>query len=206
MKLQFGELRISPRVVDRLHELDFTVPELEDAINEHKSELDGEPSVYCGTYHKYNEGSLRGLWVSLSSFDDYDDFINFCNAIHADESDPELMFQDFENFPRCWYSESCFGRETFDKIKQYEELCDEYSKEAVDAFISWKDEDSLDSFKDCYVREAKDEEDYAWDHVHEIYDLSRMQGLENYIDYKKFAEDLFEEDYYFDNGFVFRSS
>ena len=100
MKLQFGELRITPRVVDRLHELDFTVPELEDAINEHKSEHDGEPSVYCGTYHKYNEGSLRGLWVSLSSFDDYDDFINFCNAIHADESDLELRFQDYECFPR----------------------------------------------------------------------------------------------------------
>ena len=36
MRLQFGELNITPRVVARLHELDFTVPELEDAIAEHK--------------------------------------------------------------------------------------------------------------------------------------------------------------------------
>ena len=99
-----------------------------------------------------------------------------------------------------------FWRETCDKIKQYEELCDEYSQEAVDAFLDRKDEDSLDSFKDCYYREAKDEEDFAWDYVHEMYDLSKMQGLENYINYKKFADDLFEEVYYFDNGFVFRSS
>ena len=84
MRLQFGELNITPRVVDRLHELDFTVPELEDAINDHKSPCDGEPSVYCGTYGKYNDGSLCGLWIDLSSFDDYDEFINFCKAIHAD--------------------------------------------------------------------------------------------------------------------------
>lgn len=69
MRLQFGELNITPRVVDRLHELDFTVPELEDAINDHKSPCNGEPSVYCGTYGKYNDGSLCGLWIDLSSFD-----------------------------------------------------------------------------------------------------------------------------------------
>lgn len=55
MRLQFGELNITPRVVARLHELDFTVPELEDAIADHKSPCDGEPSVYVGTYAKYNE-------------------------------------------------------------------------------------------------------------------------------------------------------
>lgn len=61
MRLQFGELNITPRVASRLHELDFTVPELEEAIADHKSHCDGEPSVYCGTYGKYNDGSLCGL-------------------------------------------------------------------------------------------------------------------------------------------------
>ena len=65
MKLQFGELNITPRVVNRLHELDFTVPELEDAVANHKSDCDGEPSVYVGTYGKYNDGSLCGLWICL---------------------------------------------------------------------------------------------------------------------------------------------
>ena len=58
MKLQFGELNITPRVEERLRELDFTVPELQDAIDEHKSPCDGEPSVYCGTYGKYNDGTM----------------------------------------------------------------------------------------------------------------------------------------------------
>ena len=72
MRLQFGELNITPKVVNQLHELDFTVPELEAANAEHKSRCDGEPSVYVGTYGKYNGGEnpLRGLWIDLSSFDD----------------------------------------------------------------------------------------------------------------------------------------
>ena len=31
----------------------------------------------------------------------------------------------------------------------------------------------------CYIREDKDDEDYAWNYVHEMYDLRRMQGLKN---------------------------
>ena len=124
MKLQFGELNITPRVEERLDDLDFTVEELEYAIADHKSPCDGEPSVYCGTYGKYNDGSLCGLWVDISSFDDYDDFIRFCKAIHADEEDPELMFQDFEGFPRQWYSESGMDADAFDHIKEYCDLCD----------------------------------------------------------------------------------
>ncbi len=99
MRLQFGELNITPGVEERLEELGYTVAELADAIAEHKSECDGEPSVYVGTYGKYNDGSLCGLWIDLSSFNAYDDFIDFCKAIHADEEDPELMAQDYEGFP-----------------------------------------------------------------------------------------------------------
>lgn len=100
MRLQFGELNITPRVEERLEELGYTVAELADAITEHKSGCDGEPSVYVGIYSKYNDGSLCGLWIDLSRFNSYDDFIDFCKAIHADEEDPELMARDYEGFPR----------------------------------------------------------------------------------------------------------
>lgn len=93
MRLQFGELNISPRVEERLSELGYTVADLQEAVARHKSSCDGEPSVYVGTYGKYNDGSLCGLWIDLSSFNSYDDFIEFCKAIHADEEDPELMAQ-----------------------------------------------------------------------------------------------------------------
>ena len=58
MRLQFGELNITPRVEARLQELDYTVEDLKEAVANHKSECDGEPSVYVGTYGKYNDLSL----------------------------------------------------------------------------------------------------------------------------------------------------
>ena len=182
MRLQFGELNITPRVASRLHELDFTVPELEEAIADHKSHCDGEPSVYCGTYGKYNDGSLCGLWIDLSSFDDYDEFINFCKAIHADEEDPELMFQDFEGFSRQWYGESGFDED-------YMEFHDE-----------------LDSFEEAYCGQWYSEEDFARHIVDECYDLERTMGnLSNYFDYEAFGRDLFMYDYSMGaNGNVFR--
>lgn len=203
MKLQFGQLIIGENEVERLEELGYTPESLENAVSEHKSSLHGEPSVYCGTYAKYNDGNLCGLWIDVSSFDDYDEFIDFCKAIHADEDDPELMFQDFECFPREWYDE-CPNRESFDNILRYSELCEQYSKDAVDAFIGWGSED-LEHFEDCYCGEYNSEEDYARELIDDYYNIEKMMGnLANYFDYKAFARDLFMYDNYFDNGFVFR--
>ena len=75
------------------------------------------PSVYVGTYRKYNEGSLYGMWVDLVACGNYDTFIEVCHKLHADESDPELMFQDYENFPEKWYSESCMDEDTFENFE-----------------------------------------------------------------------------------------
>lgn len=122
MRLQFGELHITPRVEERLQELDYTVQELQEAIADHKSPYDGDPSVYVGTYGKYNEGSLCGLWIDLSSFNDYDEFINFCKDIHTDEEYPELMAQDYEGFPRQWYNEGFMSEDDFDNILEISSL------------------------------------------------------------------------------------
>ena len=204
MRLQFGELNITPRVEERLSELGYTVADLQEAVSQHKSGCDGEPSVYVGAYGKYNDGSLCGLWIDLSSFNSYDDFIDFCQAIHADEEDPELMFQDYEAFPRKWYDESCFGQCCFEAVREYWDLCEKYSPDAVDAFIDWGCEE-LKHFEDCYVGEYDSEEDYAREIVDECYDLEKLMGhLANYFDYDAFARDLFINDYYYDNGYVFR--
>ncbi|WP_141034030.1 antirestriction protein ArdA, partial [Escherichia coli] len=54
------------------------------------------PAVYVGTWHKYNCGSIAGRWFDLTTFDDERDFFAACRALHQDETDPELMFQDYE--------------------------------------------------------------------------------------------------------------
>ena len=204
MRLQFGELNITPRVEERLQELDYTVQELQEAIANHKSECDGEPSVYVGTYGKYNDGSLRGLWIDLGSFNDYDELINFCTAIHADEEDPELMAQDFEGFPREWYTEGFMSEDDFAHILEYSDMCDKHGVDAVDDYMEFND--SLDNFEEAYCGEWDSEEDFARHIVEECYNLEKMMGsLANYFDYEAFARDLFNWDYNMGaNGHVFR--
>ena len=95
---------------------------------------DGHPAVYVGTYAKYNDGSLFGMWVDLVKCGDYDTFMEVCHNLHADEEDPELMYQDYECFPSAWYSESGIDEDTFDKIMEYADM-DEDDMEAYEEFV-----------------------------------------------------------------------
>lgn len=206
IRLQFGDLTITAEVEARLEELGFTPETLIDAIGEHKSDCSGNPSIYCGTYGKYSgEKGICGLWIDLTTFYDYDDFLNFCYAIHADEEDPELMFQDYEAFPKKWYDESSFDEDSFEAVREYSDMCDKYSPDAVDAFIDWGCEE-LEHFEDCYVGEYDSEEDFARHIVDECYNLEREMGdLAHYFDYEAFGRYLFMYDYSMGaNGNVFR--
>lgn len=52
-----------------------------------------QPAIYCGTYKKYNEGSLFGAWLDLRTFDSYEEFIDVCKQLHADERIRSLCFR-----------------------------------------------------------------------------------------------------------------
>ena len=204
-KSTFIELRLTDEVINRLADLGYTLESLQEAISNHEWKHDSEsPALYCGTYGKYNSGSLRGMWVDLSTFDSYEDFINFCKAIHADEEDPELMFQDGENIPDSLCHES-IGEEEFNNILKYCELCEEYDVFAVYDFLEWRTPEELDDMHDAYVGVYESEEDFAEELVNDCYDLDKMMGnLAGYFDYEKFARDLFISDYYFGSrGTVF---
>lgn len=164
----------------------------------------GHPAVYCGTYHKYNSGSLFGQWLDLTCFASYEDFCEVCRFLHRDEADPELMFQDFENFPEDWYSESGFDENTFDLILEYADLDDD-DKEALEAWMSIKgsgrDAEVISDMREHLQGKYDSMEDFAEHIVDELYDLPEF--ARSYFDYKKFAREL-EYDYTFENGFVFR--
>ena len=163
-----------------------------------------QPAIYCGTYKKYNEGSLFGAWLDLRTFDSYDEFIDVCTQLHADEEDPEFMFQDYQCFPEYWYSESCMDEDTFDKIIAFVQMDDDRQK-AFKAYVSATGNDSISAFEEDYEGEYDSEEDFASYIVSELYDLERMMGsLSYYFDYKAFARDLFMSDYIFEDGYVFR--
>lgn len=58
-----------------------------------------DPKIYVGTYAKYNAGDLSGAWLSLRDYATYEELIEACLELHSDETDPELMIQDSEDFP-----------------------------------------------------------------------------------------------------------
>ncbi len=165
---------------------------------------DSHPAVYVGTYAKYNDGSLFGMWVDMVKCGDYDTFMEVCHSLHADEEDPELMYQDYECFPSSWYSESGIDEDTFDKIIEFSELDDD-DRDAFEEFSDAFGNDCIESFRDRYMGKWDSEKDFAEHIVDECYNLDKMMGsLASYFDYEAYARDLFIDDYYFTNGYVFR--
>lgn len=71
-----------------------------------KEDSDTPPRIYVGTYGKYSSGSIDGAWLNLDDYKDKDEFYEAARELHKDESDPELMFQDYEGFPEQYYNES----------------------------------------------------------------------------------------------------
>ena len=207
IKFTFGDLKLTDEVINRIADLGYTPESLKEELKKHEQTNGSDsPALYCGTYGKYNSGNLRGMWVDVSTFDDYEDFVNFCLAIHADESDPELMYQDFENMPDSLYHES-MGEKEFNQIAKYCELCDEYSVEAVDDFLEWYSPEDLDMMYDSYAGVYDSREDFAREIVNGCYDLEKMMGdLSYYFDYEALARDLFVNDYHFgSHGTVLRT-
>ena len=207
IRFTFGGLELTNEVINRLEQLGYTPESLKKEINLQELECEREsPALYCGTYGKYNSGNLGGMWVNISTFDSYEDFLNFCKAIHADEEDPELMFQDFANIPDSLYHES-MGEEEFNNLLEYCELCDDYSVEAVDDFLELFRPEDLDMMSDAYVGVYDSEEDFAREMVNDCYDLDKMMGnLACYFDYEALARDLFMGDYHFgSHGTVLRT-
>lgn len=183
-----------------LGKLIFQKMSVEDYMADYKL---GNPSLYVGTYRKYNEGSIFGMWVDLVACGDYDTFMEVCRKLHADEEDPEFMFQDYENFPGKWYSESGIDEDTFDKIMAYAEL-DEEKQEAYEEYLASYDDESIEAFNERYKGRFDSKEDFAEYYVNEIYNLDEMMGhLASYFDYERYAHELFTTDFYYSNHYVF---
>jgi antirestriction protein len=112
---------------------------------------DDAPALYVGTYSKYNSGSIKGAWVDLEDFaGDRDGFYQRCAEIHADEVDPEFMFQDYQCLPCAFYCESNAPEELFDWLELDDddrELLEKYA----DATGYDIDDIDIDAARDCFI-------------------------------------------------------
>lgn len=146
------------------------------------------PRVYVGTYAKYNNGSIEGKWVDLDDFSDYDEFIEYCKEeLHSDEEEPELMFQDYENFPEKYYGESSLKPELWDYIEKVKD----YDKDIVDAVI--EEGYSLDHVDDAmFYSDCDTRADFAARFIDETGGVENLgrETLESYFDYDSYGRDL----------------
>ena len=128
-----------------------------------KTQTNTAPSLYVGTYAKYNSGSIAGAWVDLTQFSDVDEFLNNCAELHKDEEDPEFMFQDFEGFPKCFYSESANSSD-LEKLFEFINM-DEDDRKMVEMYADatgYSIEDiTLSDAQDAFHGTADSEADFA---------------------------------------------
>ena len=171
--------------------------------------------LYCGTYKKYNEGSLEGAWINLDDFADADDFRKACLELHKDEDDPELMFQDI-NIDHDWeeklYSECAIPEDYWD-VK--EAIKNSYIDDDIfDAFMSIEggrpDVNTVKRCEECYITHISDSmnpgADYAemeFEDTHSREELKSLEWIMRYIDWDAVWRDMTFDGYHEENGYIF---
>jgi len=159
------------------------------------------PSIYVGTYAKYNQGSIEGAWLDLTDYSNPSEFYTACENLHKNEDDPEFMFQDFEGFPSEMYSESG----GIDEIYTYLDFIESSHLEADVIQAGLALDIPLESIEDAYNGSHNSDEDFA-------YYMAEACGFEesstwphNHIDWDSAARDLMQ-DYNGHDGHYFSSN
>lgn len=97
-------------------------------------------AVYCGTYYKYNCGSIAGRWMRLADYESKAEFYKACRKLHEDEHDPEFMFQDWEHLSDGQVGESWVSEEVWSVIAEVKK----WDAAQQQAFYSWCEENGYE--------------------------------------------------------------
>ena len=174
-----------------------------------------EIRIYCGTYAKYNNGSINGAWLNLSDYSDSAEFFEACQELHEDETDPEYMFQDYEcpKFMRSLFDESMSDDEIqiiYDTIEAIDNS--HLDIEIISAYIDNVGIDSdiestISHCEEAYQGEYNSDEDFAESLAEE---LGYMEDAPkswpfNCIDWEYAARELMY-DYFESGGYYFRNN
>ena len=156
----------------------------QDQTNENQKDT---PAIYVGTYAKYNNGSIAGKWLSLDKYNTEEKFYDAARKLHKNEHDPELMFQDCENFPNEFYGESGCDSRLWEWL-----ALDKDQREIVTA---WLDQvggtDSIEYIIDSFVGSADSWPEYVENYAEIMGDIDSIpEHLQSYFDYDAYGRDL----------------
>ena len=142
----------------------------------------------------YNEGILRYEWLDLEEYSSAEEIREYIKQFldkrskETKELHEEWFVSDYEEFVNLGEYPN------IDDIEKAVELIKEYGWEAVEAYYEYCS--GLDDFEEAYNGEWEDEEDFAYETAHDIYSEEQLGQLAMYIDWEKYARDLFISDYY----------
>ena len=162
------------------------------------------PQLFLTDYASYNNGSQFefGHWVDLTQFSDADELMEYIETHFAecDKESPldspreEIMFTDFEGFPRSLYSESMSAKE-LEQLFEFINL-DDNDKIKVSFILEQGEsiEYALGKYEDVYIIEDTDAAIYD---EFEMYYPDAAKAEENCyylnIDYDKFKRENYTE-------------
>lgn len=142
----------------------------------------------------YNEAILRFEWLNLENCSTADEIGCFISRFLAKRSKEtgelheEWFVTDYEEFVDLGEYPS------IEELAEAAKLSKLHGWEAVSAYYGYNR--FFDGFDDAYSGIYESEEDFAYDIAHECYSEKELGELEQYIDWEKYARDLFIGDYF----------
>ena len=143
----------------------------------------------------YNEGILRYEWLDLEQRSTASLISSFIEEFLAKRSrethslHEEWFVTDYEEFVNLGEYPN------LSEIENAVKLGKQYDWESVSLYYGMNG--SLDDFEEAYNGTYDSEEDFAYDIAHEVYSEQELGQLSIYIDWEKYARDLFINDYFF---------
>lgn len=152
---------------------------------------DETPAIYAANLAAYNSGKLIGEWIRIEDGMTAEEIGERTQAMIDRTGGEEYAIHDYDNMP-CSLGEW----PDLETVAAVAQAVHDHGYELVKGYVDYFDADQLDQFEERYQGEFKNEEDFAYSLVDDLYDLDKMMGsLAPYFDYEAFARDLFMGDY-----------
>lgn len=148
------------------------------------------PRIYVACLASYNNGTLHGEWIDVTTEEEMQDKINIMLKASPCPDAEEWEIHDHEglsSYGELFSLEQCIERAEF--IAEHGDIGEELISECSG------DMEHAKNLMDNYNGEFDTEIDFAYHIVEECYSDCLKGPLANYFDYEAFARDLFLDGY-----------
>lgn len=150
-----------------------------------------KPRIYVACLAAYNHGYLHGCWIDATLGEEH--IANEVNRMLSESPIPnaeEWAIHDFEGLPENALSEYTGFREVF----QLASFIEEFGALGAAVLDYYEIDEAREAIEDYYHGEWESELDYAIHFFDDVYLHDIPEFANDYIDYDKFASDLFIND------------